>query len=146
MDSSIGVTVFYCIALSSLVAAVAIQLPPTQADLISAEAIASSATATELMSPPRKLIGVGDLEIIGTCPVNFDDLTGYTELGSKCKTPPENECCEAFKALACPHSRLINNVSNGCADAMFSSIHTKGDLPPGTILEKCLEGPDGLKC
>ncbi|KAF0891832.1 hypothetical protein E2562_011011 [Oryza meyeriana var. granulata] len=128
MGSSTGAILFYCVALSVVAAAV----------------VVSPAAAAETSS--RKLIGAATAGA-GACPVRFDRMKGYEALGAKCKKPsPVRECCAAFKALACPYNKLINDVNNGCADDMFYFIQTKGKLRPGTIFENCLEGPQGLKC
>nr|CAE01633.3 OSJNBa0029H02.16 [Oryza sativa Japonica Group] len=120
MGSSIGrATIFYCVALSIIAGAAATQVPPTEAESVEAP----------------------------VCPVRFDKMKGPAiELGKKCKTTGVKVCCEAFKTFACPHNKLINDVNNGCADEMFYTIHTYGQLLPGTIFKKCLEGPHGMKC
>uniref|UniRef100_A0A0E0KSE0 GPI-anchored protein LLG1-like domain-containing protein n=1 Tax=Oryza punctata TaxID=4537 RepID=A0A0E0KSE0_ORYPU len=141
-------TIFYCVALSMVAAAAATQVPPTEADSVSAaEFVSSALKADTLPSSSRKLLGAGDAPLVPMCPVRFDKMKGPAiEVGKKCKTTGVKVCCDAFKAFACPHSKLLNDLSNGCADDMFYFIQTYGQLPPGTIFKKCLEGPHGLKC
>uniref|UniRef100_A0A0D9YTC7 GPI-anchored protein LLG1-like domain-containing protein n=1 Tax=Oryza glumipatula TaxID=40148 RepID=A0A0D9YTC7_9ORYZ len=128
MGSSVGATIFYCVALSMVI--VMTQLPPTEADSVAAAEFASSdLKAVKLTS--RKLMGAANAP---------------APLGKKCKAASVTECCDAFKEIACPHNTLLNDLDNGCGDDMFYFIHTYGRLPPGTIFKKCVEGPYGMKC
>uniref|UniRef100_A0A0D9W6S5 GPI-anchored protein LLG1-like domain-containing protein n=1 Tax=Leersia perrieri TaxID=77586 RepID=A0A0D9W6S5_9ORYZ len=147
MGSSSAVILAYCVSLSVVAATVvssaaAVELPQDESGgFISETALASSTPTAE---KSRKLTGA---EIPGPCPVRFDLMKGYESLGAKCKKPPpKKECCAAFKALACPHNKLLNDVNNGCADEMFYLIQTKGKLQPGTIFDNCIEGAHGMKC
>ncbi|XP_015691914.1 GPI-anchored protein LLG1-like [Oryza brachyantha] len=151
MGSSAGAVLFYCVSLSVVAAAAvvsstaAFELPPdVEPDRsISETALASSAATATTTS--RKLMGADSAA--PTCPVRFDQMKGYEALGAKCRNKATvKECCAAFKALACPYNKLLNDADNGCADEMFYFIQTKGKLKPGTIFENCLERPQGLKC
>uniref|UniRef100_I1P135 GPI-anchored protein LLG1-like domain-containing protein n=1 Tax=Oryza glaberrima TaxID=4538 RepID=I1P135_ORYGL len=148
MGSSIGATIFYCVALSMVI--VMTQLPPTEADSVPAAEFASSdLKAVKLTS--RKLMGAANapapLAHRDVPSAVFDEMKGpFTELGKKCKAASVTECCDAFKEVACPHNTLLNDLDNGCGDDMFYFIHTYGRLPPGTIFKKCVEGPYGMKC
>ncbi|KAK7829308.1 gpi-anchored protein llg1 [Quercus suber] len=87
------------------------------------------------------------LEIIGTCPVNFEFLN-YTIITSKCKGPnyPPDLCCGSFKEFACPYADVINDLTNDCASTMFSYINLYGKYPPGLFASECREGKEGLAC
>ncbi|BAF08980.1 GPI-anchored protein LLG1 [Oryza sativa Japonica Group] len=147
MGSSVGATIFYCVALSMVI--VMTQLPPTEADSVAAAEFASSDLKADKLTS-RKLMGAANAPApapLGMCPVRFDEMKGpFTELGKKCKAASVTECCDAFKEIACPHNTLLNDLNNGCGDDMFYFIHTYGRLPPGTIFKKCVEGPYGMKC
>lgn len=81
------------------------------------------------------------------CPVEFEQVKGFGELGAKCNDKQTmKECCELFKKIACPYNHLLNDITNVCANEFFYLIHTKGKLQPGTILENCNEGPMGINC
>uniref|UniRef100_J3LZA9 GPI-anchored protein LLG1-like domain-containing protein n=1 Tax=Oryza brachyantha TaxID=4533 RepID=J3LZA9_ORYBR len=143
MGSSAGAVLFYCVSLSVVAAAAVVSSTAAGHRSISETALASSAATATTTS--RKLMGADSAA--PTCPVRFDQMKGYEALGAKCRNKATvKECCAAFKALACPYNKLLNDADNGCADEMFYFIQTKGKLKPGTIFENCLERPQGLKC
>ena len=72
----------------------------------------------------------------------------YTIVTSKCKGPkyPAKPCCEAFKDLACPNAKDLNDLSNNCATTMFSYINLYGKYPPGLFANICRDSRRGLEC
>uniref|UniRef100_A0A0E0JIC4 GPI-anchored protein LLG1-like domain-containing protein n=1 Tax=Oryza punctata TaxID=4537 RepID=A0A0E0JIC4_ORYPU len=144
-------TLFYCLALSMVaVAAVsstaaAEQVGPNEGSHLSAPAMKSSTFAAEVheaSSPARKLVDTPGSK----CPVKFEKKTGYVELGKKCQKPPYKECCELFKKFACPYSKLINKIENGCVDDMFYFMRIKGNMDTSVFFYNCMDDPNGLKC
>uniref|UniRef100_A0A0E0KSE2 GPI-anchored protein LLG1-like domain-containing protein n=1 Tax=Oryza punctata TaxID=4537 RepID=A0A0E0KSE2_ORYPU len=144
---------FYCVALSVVAAAVVssaaeeAEAPQDEASFLSAATLASSDSEAKTTETSRRAL-TGHEEIIAKpCPMQFEEVKGYEELGAKCKEKHTmKECCELFKKLACPYNHLFNDITNVCANDLFYFIHTKGKLQPGTILENCNEGPTGIKC
>ncbi|KAJ8527604.1 hypothetical protein K7X08_015055 [Anisodus acutangulus] len=81
------------------------------------------------------------------CPVTFESQN-YTIITSQCKPPeyqPAKQCCDAFLQFACPFEDLLNDLSNGCSDSMFSYIHTIG-YPTGLFGSMCKGTKEGLEC
>ncbi|XP_047973408.1 GPI-anchored protein LLG1-like [Salvia hispanica] len=87
------------------------------------------------------------LQISKPCPVDIEHLN-YTILTSKCKGPdyPPDQCCSAYKELACPIVDQLNDGSNDCAEKLFSYIPTVGQYPAFLFSSICRDGKDGLYC
>lgn len=81
------------------------------------------------------------------CPVDIEHLN-YTILTSKCKGPdyPPDQCCSAYKELACPIADQLNDASNDCSKKLFSYIPTAGQYPSFLFSSICRDGKDGLSC
>ncbi|EEC77571.1 hypothetical protein OsI_16509 [Oryza sativa Indica Group] len=144
---------FYCVALSVVAAAAAVvssaaeeaEGPQDEAGrFLSAATLASS--DSDAKTSRRALTSQEEI-IAKPCPVEFEQVKGFGELGAKCNDKQTmKECCELFKKIACPYNHLLNDITNVCANEFFYLIHTKGKLQPGTILENCNEGPMGINC
>lgn len=94
--------------------------------------------------------GVGGRSLLQTktsCPIDFE-RQNYTILTSQCKGPDylPKLCCAAFKQFACKFVQYINDLSNDCADTMFSYINLHGKYPPALFSSTCREGKEGLAC
>ncbi|XP_057863947.1 GPI-anchored protein LLG2 [Cryptomeria japonica] len=111
----------------------------------------SGPTAAQFISEGGSLLhGVGGRSLLQTktnCPVDFE-RQNYTILTSQCKGPDylPKLCCAAFKQFACKFAQYINDLSNECADTMFSYINLHGKYPPGLFANTCKEGKEGLAC
>lgn len=81
------------------------------------------------------------------CPVDMEGQN-YTILTSKCKGPkyPAALCCEALLEFCCGFVDELNDMTNNCAETMFSYINLYGQYPPGLFANQCKEGKDGLSC
>ncbi|KAL8148797.1 GPI-anchored protein LLG1-like [Apium graveolens] len=98
------------------------------------------------ISESHSLVGRSLLQAKKACPVDFE-FQNYTIITSQCKGPeyPTGPCCKSFKEFACPFSDELNDLSNICAETMFSYINRKGNYT-GVFSNKCVEGKDGLDC
>ncbi|XP_016901694.1 GPI-anchored protein LLG1-like [Cucumis melo] len=81
------------------------------------------------------------------CPVDMEGQN-YTILTSKCKGPkyPATLCCEALLEFCCGFVDELNDMTNNCAETMFSYINLYGQYPPGLFANQCKEGKQGLSC
>uniref|UniRef100_A0A0D9W6S6 GPI-anchored protein LLG1-like domain-containing protein n=1 Tax=Leersia perrieri TaxID=77586 RepID=A0A0D9W6S6_9ORYZ len=138
-----------CVSLFVVVSSAAeAEVPQDGANFLSEAVLASSTATHEMSEKARKLFVPSKDNVTGSpCPVRFEKVKGFEELGDTCKKRPKN-CCAAFKKLACPHSKVLNNPNNGCAEDLFYFIFHRGKLNPETFTfaDKCKEGPDGLAC
>ncbi|XP_057540436.1 GPI-anchored protein LLG1-like [Amaranthus tricolor] len=87
------------------------------------------------------------LQAVKDCQLDVQSWN-YTIVTSKCKGPkyPAKPCCEAFKDLACPNAKDLNDLSNNCATTMFSYINLYGKYPPGLFANICRDSRRGLEC
>ncbi|XP_074592126.1 GPI-anchored protein LLG1-like [Curcuma longa] len=87
------------------------------------------------------------LQATTSCPVSFEFMN-YTIITSRCKGPlyPADQCCGALADFACPYSVEINDLTNNCAQIMFSYIHNYGNYPPGLFANECHGGKLGISC
>lgn len=76
------------------------------------------------------------------------EAQNYTILTSKCKGPkyPPSICCEALLEFCCGFVDELNDMTNNCAETMFSYINLYGQYPPGLFANQCKEGQEGLSC
>lgn len=86
------------------------------------------------------------LQLKKACPISFE-FQNYTIITSQCKGPnyPTGPCCKSFKEFACPFANELNDLTNNCAQTMFSYINVKGNYT-GLFSSKCVEGKTGLDC
>ncbi|KAG6466984.1 GPI-anchored protein LLG1-like [Zingiber officinale] len=114
-------------------------------------AIAGLAAASSFISDdasvPHGSGGRSLLQATTSCPVNFEFMN-YTIITSRCKGPryPADQCCRALTDFACPYAEQINNLTNDCAQIMFSYIHLYGNYPPGLFANECHGGKLGISC
>ncbi|XP_022148018.1 GPI-anchored protein LLG1-like [Momordica charantia] len=81
------------------------------------------------------------------CPIDMEGKN-YTIITSKCKGPnyPPSVCCNALLEFCCDFVDQLNDMSNNCAETMFSYINLYGQYPPGLFANQCKDGKDGLSC
>ncbi|KAH9620233.1 hypothetical protein KSS87_019016 [Heliosperma pusillum] len=106
----------------------------------------ASILGTNELHQPRLSTSRALLQHQKPCPRNFKNQN-YTIITSKCKAPkyPAIPCCNALKEFACPFVHQLNDLTNQCAQTMFSYINLMGGYPPGLFANEC-KGKRGLEC
>ncbi|KAL9235262.1 hypothetical protein vseg_010036 [Gypsophila vaccaria] len=109
--------------------------------------ISSSALGTDQVVEPRISASRALLQAQKPCPINFENQN-YTIITSRCKGPryPASSCCDAFKDFACKFADQLNDLTNQCAQTMFSYINLNGGYPPGLFANECKDSKRGLEC
>ncbi|XP_074310826.1 GPI-anchored protein LLG1-like [Silene latifolia] len=109
--------------------------------------ISSSVLGTDQLDQPRLSTSRALLQAQKPCPINFENQN-YTIITSKCKGPryPAAECCPSFTDFACQFSDELNDLTNQCAQTMFSYINLNGGYPPGLFANECKGSKRGLEC
>ncbi|XP_010694217.2 GPI-anchored protein LLG1 [Beta vulgaris subsp. vulgaris] len=107
----------------------------------------ASAYSSDRLQLPQLSVGRNLLQAKKDCPIDIQGWN-YTVITSQCRGPkyPAEICCEAFKELACPYARDLNDLTNNCATTMFSYINLYGSYPPGLFANICRDSHRGLEC
>lgn len=81
------------------------------------------------------------------CSVKFSSVD-YSPITNVCKAPEYNEqqCCDAFKALACKYSQHVNDYSTICPVEFVSYLNLAGSYPMGVFVGRCNAGGDHRLC
>ncbi|KAK9733184.1 hypothetical protein RND81_04G049500 [Saponaria officinalis] len=106
-----------------------------------------SASVFDQLHQPRLSTSRALLQAQKPCPINFENQN-YTIITSRCKGPryPATTCCDAFKNFACQFADQLNDLTNQCAQTMFSYINLNGGYPPGLFANECKDSKRGLEC
>ncbi|KAG6387503.1 hypothetical protein SASPL_152695 [Salvia splendens] len=109
--------------------------------------LAPPLSSSDLISDAVVGSGRSLLQTLKPCSVDIEHLN-YTILTSKCKGPdyPADQCCSAYKELACPIADQLNDGSNDCSQKLFNYIPKVGQYPPSLFGSICRGGKDGLPC